>query len=101
MRLLRAASPPEPFRGRRSHLPLRSMWAFWAGAYPAPKVSAKTPRKKEDKKAMARRKLTLKEQLKGVKAALRSPHTPPQLKEGLRRRAEVLEKQVANRRPSQ
>lgn len=43
---------------------------------------------------MARRKLTLEEQLRGVRAALRSKRTPPQLKEGLRRRAEALEKQI-------
>lgn len=46
---------------------------------------------------MARRKLTVKEQLKGVRAALRSPRTPPQLKEGLLRRAEALEKQIGQR----
>lgn len=46
---------------------------------------------------MARRKLTLREQLKGVKAALRSPRTPPQLKEGLRRRARALEREIARR----
>ena len=40
---------------------------------------------------MARRKLTLEAQLKGVRAAIGSPRTPPQLREGLRRRAEVLE----------
>jgi hypothetical protein len=50
---------------------------------------------------MVHRKLTLSEQLKGVRAALRSPRTPPQLKEGLRRRAEVLEKQIGTRRQNQ
>lgn len=39
---------------------------------------------------MARRKLTTDQQLKGVQAALRSPRTPPQLKEGLRRREKTL-----------
>jgi hypothetical protein len=39
---------------------------------------------------MARRKLTAEQQLKGVQAALRSPRTPPQLKEGLRRREREL-----------
>ncbi len=43
---------------------------------------------------MARRKLTLKEQLRGIKAAIRSPRTPPQLRDGLRRRAEFLEKEI-------
>jgi len=41
---------------------------------------------------MARRKLTPEQQLKGVQAAIRSPRTPPQLKDGLRRREEVLQK---------
>ncbi len=43
---------------------------------------------------MARRKLSLRDQLKGVRAALRSPRTPPQLREGLRQRARELEKRL-------
>ena len=43
---------------------------------------------------MARRKLTLENQLKGVKAALRSRRTPPQLRDGLSRRAKELEKKL-------
>lgn len=39
---------------------------------------------------MAHRKLTIEDQLKGVRAALRSPRTPAQLKEGLRRREQEL-----------
>ncbi len=39
---------------------------------------------------MARRQLTVEEQLKGVRAAIRSRRTPPQLKMGLRRRVEQL-----------
>jgi hypothetical protein len=46
---------------------------------------------------MARRKLTLKDQLKGVRAALRSRRTPPQLKDGLRRRAKALENKLGMR----
>ena len=46
---------------------------------------------------MARRKLTVEEQLKGVRAALRSRRTPPQLRDGLARRAEWLGKQLLNR----
>ena len=46
---------------------------------------------------MARRKLTLTEQLKGVRAALRSKRTPPQLRQGLTRRAEWLGRQVRER----
>jgi hypothetical protein len=39
---------------------------------------------------MARRKLTVEQQLKGVRTALRSARTPPQLKEGLRKREKEL-----------
>jgi hypothetical protein len=48
---------------------------------------------------MARRKLTLVEQLKGVRAAVRSKRTPPQLREGLRRRAKWLVEQIRHGRP--
>jgi hypothetical protein len=40
---------------------------------------------------MARRELTLQEQLKGVLAALKSKRTPPQLRKGLERRKDKLE----------
>jgi hypothetical protein len=43
---------------------------------------------------MARRKLTLKEQLKGVRAALKSKRTPLQLRHGLQARAEWLRKRI-------
>jgi hypothetical protein len=43
---------------------------------------------------MARRKLSLSDQLKGVRAALNSRRTPNQLKEGLQRRKQFLEKAV-------
>jgi hypothetical protein len=45
---------------------------------------------------MPRHILTLKEQLEGVRAALRSRRTPPQLKESLRIREADLEKQIRN-----
>ena len=47
---------------------------------------------------MARRKLTKEQQLKGVRAALRSPRTPPQLKDGLRRREAALLKLLKRRK---
>jgi len=53
---------------------------------------------------MARRKvrqahrLSLEAQLKGVRAALRSRKTPPQLKEGLRRRVDQLQRQLGRQR---
>lgn len=43
---------------------------------------------------MARRKLSIEDQLKGVRAAIKSQHCPPQLREGLKRRAEDLEKKL-------
>jgi hypothetical protein len=41
---------------------------------------------------MARRTLSLEDQLRGVTAALRSRRTPRQLREGLQKRKETLEK---------
>jgi hypothetical protein len=56
---------------------------------------------------MARRKLSLEQQLKGVRAAICSKRTPPQLREGLLRRAEYLSRQTGksgrqrqNKKPS-
>jgi hypothetical protein len=43
---------------------------------------------------MARHELTLQEQLEGVKLALASRRTPPQLKDSLRRRVRELERQI-------
>jgi hypothetical protein len=48
--------------------------------------------KKEEK--MARKKLSLEDQLRGVKAALKSKRTPPQFRDGLRRRKEELQKKI-------
>jgi hypothetical protein len=46
-------------------------------------------------KTMARHKLTLQEQLRGVRAAIHSRRTPPQLKKGLERHRDKLEKKLA------
>jgi hypothetical protein len=46
---------------------------------------------------MARHKLTPEEQLEGVRKALRSRDTPPQLRDGLRRREAELEAQLKTR----
>jgi hypothetical protein len=43
---------------------------------------------------MKRQKMSLEVQLKGVKAAIDSPRTPPQLKKALGRRAAALQKQL-------
>lgn len=43
---------------------------------------------------MAHGQLTLKQQLKGVTAALKSPRTPKQLRRGLEKRAKELRKQI-------
>lgn len=48
---------------------------------------------------MARRHLTLEEQLKGIRAAIRSKKTPPQLRGGLRKRAKWLRTEIRRSRP--
>jgi hypothetical protein len=48
---------------------------------------------------MARRQLTLEQQLKGIRAAVRSKKTPPQLRAGLRRRAKWLVERLRSTRP--
>lgn len=70
------------------------MWAIWPRRYTAARVSAKSTRKKEETEAMARRQLTLEQQLKGIKTAIRSKRTPPQLREGLRKRAKWLKEEI-------
>lgn len=49
---------------------------------------------------MARYKLSLESQLKGIKAAIRSKRTPMQLLEGLRKREEWLREQIGKSRKS-
>jgi len=49
---------------------------------------------------MARRKLSLDDQLKGVRAAIRSKRTPPQFRPGLKQRAEWLRKQIRENSPA-
>lgn len=68
------------------------LWAIWLEHHASSKFSANSDRKEEKKKNMARRKLSVEEQLVGVKAALKSPRTPPQLRAGLKRRKEALER---------
>ncbi len=48
---------------------------------------------------MARRRLTLEEQLKGIRAAISSKRTPPQLREGLRKRAKWLKAEIRRNQP--
>jgi hypothetical protein len=79
---------------------MSSVWSFRAIADAAQAVQAQAAGEKEEEKNMARRKLTLKEQLRGIRAALRSKRTPPQLREGLRLRAEWLRKMVQSRKGS-
>jgi hypothetical protein len=43
---------------------------------------------------MTRNKLSLEDQLRGVSAALKSKKTPPQFREGLRRRKMELQKNL-------
>ena len=48
---------------------------------------------------MARHKLSLKEQLRGVEHALRSRRTPKQFREGLRKRKKQLERALGKPEP--
>jgi len=50
---------------------------------------------------MARRKLTLTDQLRGIRAALKSKRTPPQLKAGLQKRKEFLENSLGKTKKSE
>jgi len=47
---------------------------------------------------MKRRKMSLEVQLKGVRKAIQSPRTPPHLKKSLRRRVDVLEKKLSDKK---
>lgn len=78
---------------------MRSMRSLRASGHAAPRVPSKTTREEEAEKTMARRKLSLDEQLSGVRAAIRSKRTPPQLREGLKQRAEWLKKQIGKTSP--
>jgi hypothetical protein len=68
------------------------MWALWSKPHSPSAFSANLKRTQEEKKTMGRRTLSMKEQLVGVIAALKSPRTPPQLKPSLKKRKETLEK---------
>lgn len=101
MPFLRSAVRAERFRNRRPHFSMPRLWNVRPSSDSVDFFQATNPREKEGEKTMARRKLTLQEQLKGVQAALRSKRTPPQLREGLRRRADWLRKRVGKSRRSE
>jgi hypothetical protein len=61
-------------------------------------LSANTKRETEKEETMGRRTLTLEDQLRGIRAALKSKRTPPQLKPGLTKRKEFLEKSLGRER---
>jgi hypothetical protein len=100
MRVLRTEFKPESFDRGSSHLSVRALRTFWTGSDADSKVSTQGPREEEEKKTMARRKLSLEQQLKGVRAAIRSKRTPPQLRDGLRRRAEWLSRELGKSGPT-
>jgi hypothetical protein len=77
---------------------MQALWLIWPKFHSTASLPTKGTREKEAQKAMARRQLTIKEQLKGIRAAIRSKRTPPQLQAGLRRRAEWLRDQIRQRR---
>jgi hypothetical protein len=74
------------------------VWAVRPKSNSATGVSTQGERIKEDEQDMARRKLSLDAQLRGIRAALKSRRTPPQLKPGLERRKEWLEKSLGHKR---
>jgi hypothetical protein len=63
------------------------------------KLATEVSRRRERSRTNRGSRLSLHDQLKGVRAALRSDQTPPQLKAGLRKRAAQLEK-VVKREPN-
>jgi hypothetical protein len=89
-----ATSKFERFKCRFPYFPLSPLWIVWPSHDPGTRISADGAGEEEEEKAMARRRLNLEQQLKGVKAAIRSKRTPPQLRDGLRRREVWLKDQV-------
>jgi hypothetical protein len=75
-----------------SDLQVQALWTLRPDAYTPRTIQSDAAGNREETKNMARRKLTVAEQLKGIEKALASPRTPPQLKEGLRRRGNELRK---------
>jgi hypothetical protein len=94
MRVLREALEAERLAFWRSNISLRPLRIVWTGRNATTQIPPKAAREKEATKKMARRRLTLKDQLKGVRAAISSKRTPPQLREGLKRRAQWLAKRL-------
>ena len=77
---------------------MRTVCALWPGTNTAQTLRTATGGIKETTQDMARHKLTLQAQLKGVEKALASRRCPPQLKEGLRRRADELRNMLGRKR---
>jgi hypothetical protein len=77
---------------------MQALRIVWSSSNSTAQVQSAEEGKEKGEEAMARRKLTKEQQLKGVRAALRSPRTPPQLKDGLRRREAVLLKVLKRRK---
>ena len=59
-----------------------TLWTVWASVNAAQTISTKATGKEEEKKSMARRKLTLEEQLKGVRAAVAASALLPSSERG-------------------
>lgn len=94
MSVLSEDSWPLYISSRRENFPLQKLRPIWSSNESTSAVPTEAARIEKGEKTMARRKLTLEEQLKGVRAAMRSRQTPPQLKEGLKRRAEELARRL-------
>jgi len=91
MPILRPAFGTERCCVSGSDLPLLVLWTVRPIALATENVSAKTKGEAEKEETMGRRTLTLADQLRGIRAALKSKRTPPQLKPGLTKRKEFLE----------
>jgi hypothetical protein len=73
---------------------VRALLALGANIDTAWEIRSENSREEEEEKKMARRKLTLRDQIKGVRAAIKSRRTPPQLVAGLKKREEWLKKRI-------
>ena len=94
MSILRKSNSSKRLPVAGSAFPLSVLQSMGASANTPEKVQTTAAGVAKGKKSMARPVLTLKQQLKGVKAALKSPKTPRQFREGLTRRRRELEKKL-------
>lgn len=78
-----------PFSG--ADISVSILFAIWANVDASEVIPTQADRASQKEEEMARNKLSLADQLRGVKAALKSKRTPPQFREGLRKRKAELQ----------